>query len=386
MKYDDSEAYFLNFETDLPNECGATHIGMYLAWLASRDLVGDALRPFVRAVKDRELTGRTLLVDQCDGQLHDDMLSARGNAFTAWYYDAHYLADYAAALRPRAVPDGLFLFEDDWANYRRVADQLDKRFREWQTVVQRVADDLPDCRTVADRLQNALWPLLAAEGMAKDPTAKATCTTTVEERVFSAEFPGGHHRIELRVVDSRPAAVSFYLHLSSRTDILAQAVSTAWCAAGFEGEEPLPCTAHLGQREWLGSVEGAYVPPWGSSYYEVMTADELDAAVASLAAHARERIPLMLRQLETLEGLDALFNAQPMSASLLFSGYVRLEPLLVAHAVGNPRLGALCDEVEAGLSKVDPHWYNGGVEAVRNLIHMLRPNAAGVSRVDEFVE
>lgn len=40
-KYDDAEYCFLNFETDLENEAGGTHIGMYLAWAAHRKLLGE---------------------------------------------------------------------------------------------------------------------------------------------------------------------------------------------------------------------------------------------------------------------------------------------------------------------------------------------------------
>jgi len=42
MKYDDAEFCFLNFETELANEAGGTHTGMYLAWAAQRGLLGES--------------------------------------------------------------------------------------------------------------------------------------------------------------------------------------------------------------------------------------------------------------------------------------------------------------------------------------------------------
>jgi len=42
MKYDDAEFCFLNFETELANEKGGTHTGMYLAWAAQRGLLGES--------------------------------------------------------------------------------------------------------------------------------------------------------------------------------------------------------------------------------------------------------------------------------------------------------------------------------------------------------
>ena len=41
MKYDDAETCFLNFETELENEAGGTHAGMYLAWAALNGLLAE---------------------------------------------------------------------------------------------------------------------------------------------------------------------------------------------------------------------------------------------------------------------------------------------------------------------------------------------------------
>ena len=100
MKYDDSEYYFLNFETDLDNEAANTHIGMFLAWavhagLARQDERDGRWAADVQAVLTRRKTGGQMLSDQCDGKLTDADLNAEGNAFAAVYYDKQYHHDYA---------------------------------------------------------------------------------------------------------------------------------------------------------------------------------------------------------------------------------------------------------------------------------------------------
>ncbi len=48
MKIDDAEIYFLNFETDLDNEAGGTHIGMFLGWAVQRGLADPRLLAHAR--------------------------------------------------------------------------------------------------------------------------------------------------------------------------------------------------------------------------------------------------------------------------------------------------------------------------------------------------
>lgn len=142
MKYDDAEYSFLNFETELANEAGGTHTGMYLAWAALRGLLGEsfedggALRELAR-LREREITGSALYFSQCDGKLTEDDLSEDGNAFTAWYYERQFVADYEREFR-KDMPDtghatdDFCSVPDTWANFDRIAPMLDERFREWQ--------------------------------------------------------------------------------------------------------------------------------------------------------------------------------------------------------------------------------------------------------------
>jgi hypothetical protein len=88
MKYDDAEFYFLNFETDLPQKAGGTHIGFYLAWLLLKGHADDELADSVEVLRTRRATGCDVLFDRCDGKLIDDDLDEEGNGFTAAYYEA----------------------------------------------------------------------------------------------------------------------------------------------------------------------------------------------------------------------------------------------------------------------------------------------------------
>ncbi|AWH55179.1 hypothetical protein C1924_19285 [Stenotrophomonas sp. ESTM1D_MKCIP4_1] len=138
MKYDDASWHSDgDFPADLPPEAGATHIGMYLAWLllrgmASEELLDD-MQDELEALTERTMTpGQFLLV--CDGKLVDDMISDEANAFTAEYYDmenGQYLDDYEDLLGEH-VPD-LYHVADTWENFDRLAPVIAQRFAAWQT-------------------------------------------------------------------------------------------------------------------------------------------------------------------------------------------------------------------------------------------------------------
>jgi TPR repeat protein len=187
MKYDDAEYCFLNFETGLDNEAGGTHAGMYLAWAARRDLLGDSFdddraRQELARLRAREITGRTLYFSHCDGKLTDDDLSAEGNAFTADYYPQQFFADYEklfAQEMPKTghAQDDFCSVPDTWANCDRLAALLDRRFAQWQrqTGAGRPAGD------------EAGSPLAAAQGGA--PASRPAPTGNVPRSPASAPTP-----------------------------------------------------------------------------------------------------------------------------------------------------------------------------------------------------
>jgi hypothetical protein len=142
MKYDDSEYYFLNFETDLDNEAANTHIGMFYAWALlsglgqtdSPDLDTSDAREQLRA---RQKTGGELLSDLCDGKLTSDEFNDEGNAFAADYYEKQFHHDYARVFDSQ-IPstghdaDDICSVPDTWANFDLIKPVLDRRLADWR--------------------------------------------------------------------------------------------------------------------------------------------------------------------------------------------------------------------------------------------------------------
>lgn len=142
MKYDDSEYFFLNFETDLDHHAANTHIGMYLAWavhagLAREDARDETWTRAVAATRARQLTGAHLLSDQCDGKLTDMEFGAEGNAFTAHYYGQGFSNDYARVFDSQ-IPstghdaDDICSVPDTWENFDLLKPVLDRRLAQWR--------------------------------------------------------------------------------------------------------------------------------------------------------------------------------------------------------------------------------------------------------------
>lgn len=142
MKYDDSEYYFLNFETDLDNEAANTHIGMFLAWavhagLARQDANDTGWTADIQAVLARRKTGGQMLSDQCDGKLTDGDFNEEGNAFAAAYYEKQFHHDYARVFDSQ-IPstghdaDDICSVPDTWANFDLIQPVLDWRLAAWR--------------------------------------------------------------------------------------------------------------------------------------------------------------------------------------------------------------------------------------------------------------
>jgi hypothetical protein len=137
MTYDRADWHYGgDFPADLPQENGATHIGMFLAWAVLNGLEGDLLREHcsgaLDAVRQRTMTGRQFLLDECDEKLTDGDLNQEGNAFAAVYCDkdSGYLSDYARVLAV-GVPS-LYHVADTWDNYDRIAPLISKAFMRWK--------------------------------------------------------------------------------------------------------------------------------------------------------------------------------------------------------------------------------------------------------------
>jgi len=139
MAYDRADWHYGgNYPEGLPNENGGTHIGMFLAWAILHDLIGDLhLEHSVEAlaaVRERRMTGRDFLFNQCDERFWEEDLSDLGNAFARDYYDSKaegcFLDDYEEALAGD-LPT-LYDVEDTWVNYDKLGPMIDRRFEDWK--------------------------------------------------------------------------------------------------------------------------------------------------------------------------------------------------------------------------------------------------------------
>jgi len=96
------------FPPDLPEENAATHIGFFVAWAINNGLwdesedAGESLA--IQRVRDRTQTGRTFLIEQCDGKLLSGMLNKEGSAFAKKYYPRSYDKDYQRYAKEKEMP------------------------------------------------------------------------------------------------------------------------------------------------------------------------------------------------------------------------------------------------------------------------------------------
>ena len=120
-----------DFPEGVPNENGATHIGMFMAWIINNEMIGeihleDAANDLME-VKNREMTGRVFLINNCDEKLWDDDLNEEGVKFTNSYYTAKYLPDYSATFENDYAT--IYHVEDTWENYDRISKVIDTNYK-----------------------------------------------------------------------------------------------------------------------------------------------------------------------------------------------------------------------------------------------------------------
>ena len=140
MAYDRYDWHYNgDFPSELEEEHAGTHIGMFLAWVITRNLIGDfhlnESSDWIQKVMDRKVTGRDFLFSMCDGKFWEEDLSKEGNAFAKFYYAGEdgygeYLSDYENALCSNTKT--LYHAEDSWDGFDSLAKIIDKRFEEWK--------------------------------------------------------------------------------------------------------------------------------------------------------------------------------------------------------------------------------------------------------------
>lgn len=152
-KYDDASWHYGGeFPDDLPDECGATHIGMFLTWCIKNNLISDFLfeenKEDIERVRKGVLTGAEFLIENCDAKFTDQDLNDIGNEFAKNYSEnetdfsnkfANYLEDYLSVFEQKAKKNGfeyetIYHVENTSENYLLLKPFIDKRFEQWKTM------------------------------------------------------------------------------------------------------------------------------------------------------------------------------------------------------------------------------------------------------------
>ena len=124
-----------DFPEELPEECGATHIGFFIRWAIDRGFVsaflGEGVGAPLDAVRSGVLSARTFVLEQCDGKLLSEMLKPEIANFSESYYPKKYLSDYHALLGARLESD--YLVEESPENYSKVTSMLDAALQKSRT-------------------------------------------------------------------------------------------------------------------------------------------------------------------------------------------------------------------------------------------------------------
>src|SRR5262245_59314316 len=132
MKYDDASWHYGGtFPSDLPDEAGATHTGMFVAWAMLSGLAGDIhVTDFpqeLERLRSRNVTPGQWFLEACDGKFTDDDLSDEGNRFAQAYFafeSGSYVGDYDRVL-VRDLPSQYHV-ADTWENFDRLRPVLDE--------------------------------------------------------------------------------------------------------------------------------------------------------------------------------------------------------------------------------------------------------------------
>jgi len=142
MKYDDASWHYEgDFPENLPREAGATHTGLFVAWMlsngfASEELIDD-FSDDLEALQDGKLTGPVFVMTVLDEKFTSDELTDEGNAFTLAYYqgkdnDSTYVDDYLQALN--LTQEQIYTASDDSQSYEALSPIIAKRLEQWRAM------------------------------------------------------------------------------------------------------------------------------------------------------------------------------------------------------------------------------------------------------------
>lgn len=113
-------------EHGLDDSCAATHIGMFLAWLAHHGLT-NADKIDISTLLDRSETPGAFLLQRCCGELNGFLLTTEGMAFSKARYRA-YLNEYRRIPQISQHPVS-YATPDTWETYDAVAPVISAAYQ-----------------------------------------------------------------------------------------------------------------------------------------------------------------------------------------------------------------------------------------------------------------
>ncbi|MFY3386350.1 hypothetical protein [Paracidovorax sp. MALMAid1276] len=364
MLFDSADYYFADFHTGLPKEAAATHIGMYVAWLTLRGLGSEELNAYADDLHARRIGCADFLMDACDGKFGPHDVTDEGRSFSQHYFTRDYEVDYRSVFESQFLRTGHAL--DDfcsvpghWHNYDRMALVLNRRFMDWKALRSPSSAAPPPVLSPPDRVlglvQQALNGFLAAEGFVHDPDNEPQMmdapTPERAGRLFRMDYDGGRHWLLLVVKRTAHGAFALTLTVASRLDVVAERIRDHGLPEFFQDtlDDPLPYTALLRLYQWLRADPVLFVEADDNHGSQLVfrTPEELAAGLPVLAQRCRTMLGPLLKKLSTVQGLDALRCTSPLAESMLYTDPFNRLVLCAAEAARNPRILALCDELEA---------------------------------------
>ena len=197
-------------------------------------------------------------------------------------------------------------------------------------------DDVPTGRQLDQAVFERLVPFMEERGF----------KTRKSDRSFKRSFPGGWHRVYLFAEDHWPVDSSFQLGAHSRFDAVTDLIASIAFKERPADQVKNMVTTIIGPAKWMD--ESAEFIDSYKKEYVVRHHAQLETVIAHALRKLDDRLLPILRQYETIEGLDRLLNPEPVTESVFFSGYDGgAEHIIAASLAQNPRLEKLCEEFDA---------------------------------------
>lgn len=369
MKYDDAEYYFLNFETELPNENGGRHMGLFLEWAVLRGLASDELMTRSEALRRGETTGLELLFDHCDGKLWDSDLNDEGNAFAADAYERWCMDDFIAAMNGTAESSDEEIFGAEVTPQRhdRVLWQWDRRYSDWLRQF-----GLPDKDALLERLLVAIQPVAEAAGFSRLPNnawgTHQVCAT------FECAAPWGYRRLEMSAVDTPESfygvRVRLYMHHEQLYDAIYAEKQLD------QGEGGVSSLQDCAEISFASLAEG-----WDGPRHDYLMRDcgfwifrdaRIEPLASWLAGRLRSFALPTLCDLDGIDGLALAYGTRPMSASPIYEPRDPYAALLSAEMARHPGLRQMLAETETAIRAAEFRQLTWDQESALGLIERIR--------------